>query len=138
MKLPVTSEALHRPVMDGFASMRSAMRPPLFRWLVLFFTRPIHLSDFAVTWRLPRSKKKDDVEPDTVPGGALAKPRRSDPEAGAARTSRLPPDAVAAEVDVSEQPLDTLPADLQEELLREPSRAGPVATSTPAAGKIGD
>ncbi|HWK84978.1 MAG TPA: hypothetical protein VNS61_14700 [Caldimonas sp.] len=45
----------------------------------------------------------------------------------------MPAQTASVEIEVSEQPLDTLPAELQEELLREPARSGVVASSKPVA-----
>ncbi len=115
-----------------------ASRP--LRWLVLFFTRPIRLSDFsAVANRLmPRPKSVPAPTPlpiaDTVPMAASAAPievPRSRPaqvrqpiaarkDAGPSVSAMLRPDLG---IGVSEQPIDTLPAELRDELQR-PSPGG--------------
>jgi len=109
------------------------MRLPVLRWLVLFFTRPIRLSDFVPSRRRPDPRDADDVEPAAAGRERLARPLPVAPESGSARVSRLPAQTASVEIEVSEQPLDTLPAELQEELLREPARSGVVASSKPVA-----
>lgn len=110
------------------------MRLPVIRWLVLFFTRPIRLSDFAPARRRPDPQDADDVDPAAARRERLARPRPVAPEAGSERVSGLPVQAASVEIEVSEQPLDTLPAELQEELLNEPARSGvAVASSKPVA-----
>jgi hypothetical protein len=102
--------------------------------LVLFFTRPIRLSDFAPGRRRPDPPDADDVEPAAARRERPARPRPVAPEARSDRVSGLPAQAASVEVEVSEQPLDTLPAELQEELLHEPGRSGVVvASSEPGA-----
>jgi hypothetical protein len=110
------------------------MRLPVVRWLVLFFTRPIRLSDFAPSRRRPDPREADDVEAAAARRERLATPRPVAPGAGSERVSRLPARAASVEIEVSEQPLDTLPAELQEELLHEQARNGVVASPKPVDG----
>lgn len=93
------------------------MRPRLLRWVVFFFRRPVRLADFAVLLRLFRSHPKGSAETSAEPREPAPEPLRKLP-GKAATPGRLP--AVSEPplgVDVSEQPLDTLPAELQVELL---------------------
>jgi hypothetical protein len=118
------------------------MRLPVVRWLVFFFTRPIRLSDFASILRRREPKEEDDDESTPVSRERMARPRQVEPGTASARVSGLPEHPASIEIEVSEQPLDTLPAELQEELLLpERARAKTVASTTPADGgpaKAGD
>lgn len=93
------------------------MRPGLSRWVVLFFRRPVRLADFAVILRLFRTYPKNSAETGAVLREHAAEPLRKLPEKAATRGSLPPVHQPPLGVDVSEQPLDTLPAELQEELL---------------------
>jgi hypothetical protein len=92
------------------------------KWLVLFFTRPIRLSDLSAL----AARLKPSPRPDTSSGAAgdeeqeRPRPRRA---AGDARPS-VPSSLLRPELEVAvtEQPIDTLPAELQEELVRAPGR----------------
>jgi len=86
------------------------------RWVVLFFTRPVHLSDVK-GWLRPRRNEAAEVAVKAVEELASIPPVRPHPPF---RTSAAPPRPLALrdpalEVGVSEQPLDTLPAELQSE-----------------------
>jgi len=88
------------------------------RWVVLFFTRPIHLSDVTALLRpLKRPEKAAVVEAKPVEEAVSAPPARPRPVAPsvAARPRLVALRDPALEVGVSEQPLDTLSAELQSE-----------------------
>lgn len=90
------------------------------RWIVLFFTRPIHLSDLAALARPLKQREKAVKSLDRAPAADEAEAPPSRPRAvGPGSASGRPPAVSlrdpALEVGVSEQPLDTLPADLQSE-----------------------
>jgi hypothetical protein len=87
------------------------------RWVVLFFTRPIHLSDVTAFLRpLKRPEKAAVVEVKAAEEPVRASPPRPRPVASAvARPRVVPLRDPALEVGVSEQPLDSLPAELQSE-----------------------
>ena len=111
-----------------------AFRP--WRWLVLFFTRPIRLSDFALlaAWLKPRARP----EPASAPAVVAVAPSAAATEVPRWK-STLPPEEITASkrasapmplaamlqtelaIAVSEQPIDTLPAELREELQRPPT-----------------
>ena len=108
-----------------------ASRP--WKWLVFFFTRPIRLSDLSAF--VARIKPAPLPQPAPLPALATAttvpaqievlrpRPATTAPARAMASFDR-PPARVASmlrptlEVGVSEQPLDTLPADLRDELQR--------------------
>ncbi len=102
------------------------MKPRLWQWLVFFFTRPIRFSDLSSL--AGRMKPRAKVAPTLVPVAgkpievkeAIPAPvrARSAPRADAGPSivsSMFHPEL---EVGVSEQPLDTLPAELRDELQR--------------------
>jgi hypothetical protein len=92
------------------------MKP--WRWVVLFFTRPIHLADVKAFLRpLKRPAKAAVVGVKAAEEDAGASPPRPRPVASgaAARPRVVSLRDPALEVGVSEQPLDTLPAELQSE-----------------------
>jgi hypothetical protein len=97
------------------------MRPRLLDWLILIFRRPLKLSDAAVLLRPFRRRRSIPEEPEeefraTRPSGP--------PQAQPGSASSWRDDVKDSAVDVSEQPLDTLPAELQDELRRrDPPRA---------------
>ncbi len=115
-----------------------AFRPR--RWLVLFFTRPIHLSDFSALAHRLKPKPREKAAPEPVVPTVIATVPSSEPiELRRARPSpvRAPggvklatprkdagPSVVPSmfhrelEIGVSEQPIDTLPAELRDELQR--------------------
>ncbi len=102
------------------------MRSRLWQWLVFFFTRPIRFSDLsAIAIRMkPRPKVAPSpvlpsTEPIEVPSSIPAPVRERKPARADARRAISPSMfRPALEVGVSEQPLDTLPADLRDELQR--------------------
>jgi hypothetical protein len=108
-----------------------AFRP--WRWLVFFFTRPIRLSDLsALAARLkPRPKPVSTPLPLPAEIAAVAAAPIEVPRSRPSPSRERPkprtdagPSAVSSifhpqlEVGVSEQPLDTLPSDLRDELQR--------------------
>lgn len=89
------------------------MRTIVFRLVVMFFTRPIKLSDAgALFGRLRRTAPA--VSPAEI-APAAAWSRAAWPEPPTQHHEHAALDGGVA-VDVSEQPLDTLPVDLQDEL----------------------
>jgi hypothetical protein len=90
------------------------MRPGLFDWLILIFRRPLKLSDAAVLLR-PFKRRSIPEEPEEE---FRATRPSAPPRAHSAPVSSWRGDATDSAVDVSEQPLDTLPAELQDELRR--------------------
>jgi hypothetical protein len=87
------------------------------RWVVLFFSRPVRFSDLASLLGLFKRKAvASNPEPVAVLP-STAKPRSSKIDMG----DIWRPESVATP-EVSEQPLDSLPAELQDELK---PRAGP-------------
>jgi hypothetical protein len=94
------------------------MRPRLVQWIVLFFTRPIRLSDVAALLRRVKPVGRKAAAADTIPAEPAANPKPRRPEkAGEARATSPSLLHTDLEVSVSEQPLDTLPAELQSELV---------------------
>lgn len=93
------------------------MRLGPLRWVVLFFTRPVRLSDVAALSRLFKPRAKSSAEAGAVLGERARGPLRQSPERSAPRHGFPTLDQSSQGVDVSEQPLDTLPADLQVALL---------------------
>jgi hypothetical protein len=94
------------------------MRLGPLRWVVAFFTRPIHLSDVAALLRpLKRPAKQGPAVAKAAPvdddADRPVRPRAK--PSGAPRPPVAPVRDPALDVAVSEQPLDTLPADLQSE-----------------------
>ena len=87
------------------------------RWVVAFFTRPIHLSDLAALLRSLKPREKAKTGPTQgTPDDDAERPARPRAQAAAgARPQATPIRDPALDVAVSEQPLDTLPADLQSE-----------------------
>lgn len=104
------------------------MRPRLLQWLVLFFTRPIRLSDFSALASRLKPRPKADSAPASASASAApiaAQPAPSEPaRKPKARGADARPSVVSSlfhpelEIGVSEQPLDSLPAELQDELVR--------------------
>jgi hypothetical protein len=106
------------------------MKP--WQWLVFFFSRPIHFSDLSALARRFKPRPKADPTPAAAADMPVAKqPRVTSPvKERKARGSDNPtgsdtrPSSVSSmfhpelEIGVSEQPLDSLPADLQDELVR--------------------
>jgi len=92
------------------------MRAGPLRWVVLFFTRPIHLSDIAAFLRplKPRPKSSPVLVPAAVPD-ADRPPRPRAKGDGSARPQVASVRDPSLDTTVSEQPLDTLPAELQNE-----------------------
>jgi hypothetical protein len=88
------------------------MRVGLLRWIVLFFTRPIRLSDGPAMVRRLKARRKPGLDEDDFAETRLV--RRGD---GAAPDERWRD--THSEIVVTEQPLDTLPAELQDELRQE-------------------
>ncbi len=103
------------------------MKP--WRWLVFFFSRPIHFSDLSALVRRLKSRAKADPTPAvatdaeqppaTLPGKERKARAGDNPSGSDTRpsivSSMFRPDLA---IGVSEQPLDSLPADLQDELVR--------------------
>ena len=88
------------------------------RWVVAFFTRPIHLSDLKTIGRVlkPRPRVKVQVEAIVAAPAVVAeRPARPRPKADAVRAKIPPAHRASFDVAVSDVPLDTLPADLQSE-----------------------
>ena len=105
------------------------MKSRLWQWLAFFFTRPIRFSDLSAL----ASRMKPSAKPAPLPVVAAAAPSSIDtvPTMPAPAHVRMKAsfDAVPSVVPsmfrpqletgvVSEQPLDTLPADLRDELQR--------------------
>ena len=96
--------------------------------LVFFFSRPIHFSDLAAVARRFRPRPKADPEPVVVQvaGQPTTLPGRERKASGGDKPtgSDTRPSIVSSmfrpelEIGVSEQPLDSLPAALQDELVR--------------------
>jgi hypothetical protein len=106
------------------------------RWVVAFFTRPIHLSDLKAVGRALKPRPKVKVEAkEAAPVIAPERPPR--PRAKVADVARplIPPAHRASfDVAVSDVPLDTLPADLQSEFGMTTSPAPLDAKTTPRGG----
>jgi hypothetical protein len=89
------------------------------RWVVLFFTRPIQLSDLAAFMRPLKRRDKTATAiaaaPDDDDDTPASRPRTRTPVSAAVRLRGVPLRDPALDVGVSEQPLDTLPAELQSE-----------------------
>ena len=92
------------------------MKPRVLRWVVLFFTRPVHWSDAkAVLGRLePRARGRAAAA--AMLDEPVARPARPAVQKRAAQAVVASLDYSAQDMAVSEQPLDTLPAELQLEL----------------------
>jgi hypothetical protein len=115
----------------GDRQEKRAMIPRLWQWLVFFFTRPVHFSDLSML--ASRMKPKAKAAPS--PGATASAPIVVAAAAPSTPRERQVPRAVVAssvvssmfhpklEIGVSEQPLDTLPAELRDELQR-PSTGG--------------
>jgi hypothetical protein len=91
-------------------------RGPL-AWLVAFFTRPIRPADVSAVLRSlkPRLKARPRA-PSAAPDDDRERTARPRPSpAGGARAPAAPIRDNTFDVAVSEQPLDTLPAELQSE-----------------------
>jgi hypothetical protein len=110
------SSRLWRP---GLANARTIDPNMTFRdiWrpISLFFTRPLRLADIGNAWKwLRQSRKKPQpmsppkTSPDFEPTRVVQRAGRADDGDDWRRLEQG--------VDISEEPLDTLPADLQEEL----------------------
>ena len=102
------------------------MKPRLWKWLIFFFTRPIRFSDLSAL--ASRMKPRPKVAPPPAPPSAapidvpssIPAPVR---ERKTARVDARPSVASSMfhpklEIGVSEQPFDTLPAELRDELQR--------------------
>jgi hypothetical protein len=89
------------------------------RWVALFFTRPIQVSDLAAFVRSLKRRDKPATAIAAAPADeddlAASRPRTRTPVSAAARLRGFPLRDPALDVGVSEQPLDTLPAELQSE-----------------------
>ena len=102
------------------------MTSRLRQWLVFFFTRPIRVSDLSAL--ASRMKLRPEAGPSPMPPSAeLIEVQTTIPapvrERQAARVDARRPVIPSMfrpqlEIGVSEQPLDTLPADLRDELQR--------------------
>ena len=105
------------------------MKSRLWQWLVFFFTRPIRLSDLSslASRMMPRAKPGPlplvaaaaPASIDTVP--TMPAPARARKTARAAAGPSIVPSMFRPELEtgvVSEQPLDSLPAELRDELQR--------------------
>jgi hypothetical protein len=109
------------------------------RWVVLFFTRPIALSDLTALARPLRRREKATVgakpaAPADEVESRPSRPRSSTPGPGSAQPRVISLRAPALEVGgVSEQPLDTLPAELQSEF----RNSGKGALDPPRSGAGG-
>ena len=89
------------------------------RWIVLFFTRPIRFSDLAALARPLKQRETTREPPDPMRAADAAEDRPSLPRAPAEGSASARPRTVSLrdplEVGISEQPLDTLPAELRSE-----------------------
>lgn len=94
------------------------MRGGFVSWVVMFFTRPVRLSDIAAVVRGLREKRSRLAAAATL-ASPIESRSRIRPEPSVARDRWVETDPA---VDVSEQPLDTLPAELRDEFhqLRKP------------------
>jgi hypothetical protein len=119
------------------------MKPRPWQWLVLFFTKPIRFSDFAaLAGRLkPRAKAEGRAEP--APAATIdvaPMPLSLARELKRAVAADTRPSGMSSmfhqelEIGVSEQPLDTLPAELRDELVR-PSSGGLQGSLSPPGGE---
>jgi hypothetical protein len=111
------------------------MRLGLLRWVVLFFTRPVRLSDFAGILRMFKGRPKSIAEKVAVVSERVSEPPRMQAESRATRVSRPAPRESPQGVDVSEQPLDTLPDDLRIELLVPAANSGAPDPSSPGGAR---
>ena len=102
------------------------MKPRLWQWLVLFFSRPIRFSDVSALARRLKPRAKADrlaaaesaAPVDAAPKRSARVPERKAPAADTRPSivsSMFHPEL---EIGVSEQPLDSLPAELRDELVR--------------------
>jgi hypothetical protein len=87
----------------------------LWRWIVVFFTRPMRLSDVQRAWRVLRRagntpREPDRATPDFEPTRLLE------------RSTYVDAWGRSQDVDVSEQPIETLPAELRDEFAAEKRR----------------
>lgn len=93
------------------------MQPGPLRWIVLFFTRPIHIADVKSFLRALKPRPKPAAvaaaEPDKPAERRPSRPRPAGSDA--ARPAGVAARDTSMDVAISEQPLDTLPADLQSE-----------------------
>lgn len=94
------------------------MQPRVLHWVVLFFTRPVHWSDAkAVLGRLePRARGRAAAAAAAMLDEPVARPARPAMQTSAAQAAAASLHYSAQDIAVSEQPLDTLPAELQLEL----------------------
>jgi len=101
------------PGMSDTAWKMATIRARLFRWLVVFFSRPIRLSDGAAILRLFKKRRAAAIEPEDKNDFRPTRPSsfRDDPS-----RDHWPDRRPVAAIEISEQPLDTLPAELQDEL----------------------
>ena len=99
------------------------MRTGMFKLVVAFFKRPVKLSDAAAILYLFKKKKTPVENPDSGATDKVVARRSLSGEPIGVRNSAhdtwRETSSVAA-LDVSEQPLDTLPAELQNELRPNP------------------
>jgi hypothetical protein len=109
------------------------------RWVVLFFTRPIRLSDLTALARPLKQREKAAVVAKPAPVAEEAKAPPPRPRASAAGPGSARPQVVSLRAPalavggVSEQPLDTLPAELQNEF----RNSGKGALDPPRSGAAG-
>ena len=102
------------------------MKPRLWQWLVLFFSRPVRFSDVSALARRLKPRAKADRLAEPVAAAPIEVQPRSSARAieRKERAADTRPSIVSSmfrpelEIGVSEQPLDTLPAELQDELVR--------------------
>src|SRR5450432_591768 len=102
------------------------MKPRLWQWLVLFFSRPVRFSDVSALARRLRPRAKADRLPAPDSAAPIEAPPRPSSRANErkAPAADTRPSIVSSmfhpelEIGVSEQPLDSLPAELQDELTR--------------------
>ena len=107
------------------------------RWVVAFFTRPIHLSDLKAVGRAlkPRPKSKAEVKEEAAAPVVAQRPARPRAKVADVPRALIPPAHRASfDVAVSDVPLDTLPADLQSEFGMTTSPAPLDAKTTPRGG----
>jgi hypothetical protein len=107
------------------------MQPGPWRWIVLFFTRPIRLADLKATAGAFKPRPKSA----TLPVAEAEEPARRSPSGPRATTAAAVVRDAAADLAVSEQPLDTLPAELQSEFGI--SARAPLDRASPPVGTRG-
>ena len=98
------------------------MRVDMAGWVALFFQRPIRLSDVAAILHLFKKKRLvESPDPDSTESVRTPRPLSVRVVREASRDAQTENNLVGA-LDVSELPLDTLPADLQDELRKKPDQ----------------